>query len=210
MIAFAKHIGSGPAALAALIWLVATPADAHGFRVGFIAPASGPQAGTGASARNGFMLATRERDGHADEESDGHLGGLDVYLSIVDSGEGRDSVLARIRELVEDRAVEFLTGVVPAELAAGIRRLTRGGPPYFVDTEDLSGANVSTMDGAPFAAAFVAMYGRAPDRAAFKGYGAARLIDRAVRTVAGDFSRRQAVLRALGAARPSGGGLKTR
>ncbi len=193
-----------------MIWLVATPAEAHSFRVGFVAPASGPRASIGASARDGFMLATRERDGHSDEESDGHLGGLDVYLLIIDSGEGRDSVLAKIRELVEGRQIEFLTGIVPPELAAGIHSRTRGGRPYFVDTEVLSGSNVSTMDGAPFAAAFAAMYGRAPDRAAFRGYGAARRIDRAVRAVAGDLSRRQAVLRALGATGATGGELKIR
>ncbi len=193
-----------------MIWLAATPAGAHSFRVGFIAPFSGPEARIGASARDGFMLAARERDGHADEESDGHLGGLDVYLLIIDSGEGRDSMLAKIGELIEGRNIEFLTGIVPPGLADLIRSGIDGGLPIFVDSGGISPTNVATMDGEPFAAAFAAKFGRAPDRASFRGYGAARLIDRAVRTVAGDFTRRKAVLRALKAAGPSGGDRKNR
>ncbi len=199
MITGAKYIGLGLAALAA-----ATPASAHSFRVGFIAPVSGPEAGIGASARDGFMLAARERDGHAGEESDGHPGGLDVYLLIIDADEGMESVRANNRELVEGRKIEFVTGIVPPGLAESIRSRIGGGLPFFVDTKDISAANAATMDGVPFAAAFAAKFGRAPDRAAIRGYGAARLIDRAVRAVAGDFSRRKRVLRALNAAGPSG------
>ena len=33
-----------------------------------------------ADALRGFLLATKERDGHPDETSNGHLGGLDVYI----------------------------------------------------------------------------------------------------------------------------------
>lgn len=207
MISDAKYKGLG---LAAIVWLAAMPAGAHGFRVGFIAPVSGPEARVGASARDGFMLAARERDGHADEESDGHLGGLDVYLLIVDAGKGPESVRASIRELVAGREIEFLTGIFPPGLAESIRSRIVGGLPYFVDTVGNSAANAATMDGEPFAAAFAATFGRAPDRAAFRGYGAARAIDRAVRAVAGDFSRRKTILRALKAAGPPSGNLRTR
>lgn len=210
MTTYAINIGLGLAALSATLWLAATPADAHGFRVGFVAPVSGPEARVGASARDGFMLAARERDGHADEEADGHLGGLDVYLLIIDSGEGTVSVRAKIRALVEGREIEFLTGFIPPGLAADIRSQGDGKPPFIVDTKDMSATNATTMDGAPFAAAFAAKFGRAPDHAAFRGYGAARLIDRAVRAVAGDFSRSQLVLRALEAASPPCGSLKNR
>ncbi len=33
-----------------------------------------------AEARRGFLLAADERDGHANETSDGHLGGVDVQV----------------------------------------------------------------------------------------------------------------------------------
>ena len=85
--------------------------QAHGFNVGFMAPLSGPSAHQGQQALNGFLLATRERDGHALEESDGHLGGLDSYVIRIDSGGGIDAVRVQLDELLRGEELVFLTGV---------------------------------------------------------------------------------------------------
>ena len=70
-------------ALIAGVMVFAPPAWAHSFNVALIIPAS-PE---GREIRDGFMLATTERDSHPDEESDGHLGGLDVYVTVIEAGE---------------------------------------------------------------------------------------------------------------------------
>ncbi len=107
MIAFAKHIGAGLAALAGLVWLAATPALAHSFRMALLLPLTGADAAVGRQAVKGFLLATRERDGHPDETSDGHLGGLDVYVLVIDTNRPEGAVLAAIGE----NQIEFLTGI---------------------------------------------------------------------------------------------------
>ena len=59
--------------------LPAATAHAHSFSLAVLA--GGEDAATQLnSAVKGILLATKERDGHADETSDGHLGGLDVFI----------------------------------------------------------------------------------------------------------------------------------
>ena len=61
-----------------ILWaLLATAAFAHSFSVALVAPA-----GARVQAMQAFLRASGERDGHETQESDGHLGGLDVYVSI--------------------------------------------------------------------------------------------------------------------------------
>jgi len=59
-------------------------AQAHRFNVALVAPSSGWNSTVGETIFKRFMVATTERDNHADEESDGHLGGLDVYVTLAD------------------------------------------------------------------------------------------------------------------------------
>ena len=65
--------------------------QAHRFNLGFFTALSGPHAREGKQALDGFLLATGERDDHAGEESDGYLGGLDVYVFRIDSNLGADT-----------------------------------------------------------------------------------------------------------------------
>ena len=63
------------AALMAGIAGISESAKAHSFNVGMVIALAEPSIADAAQVRNGFLLSTRERDSHPDEESDGHLGG---------------------------------------------------------------------------------------------------------------------------------------
>ncbi len=84
---------------------------AHSFDLALLLPLSGPDRELGERMRAGFMEATRAFDGHPDEQSDGHLGGLDVHVTVVDSTRGAEG-LAGIGEPA------FLVGRLPPELPA--------------------------------------------------------------------------------------------
>lgn len=107
--------------VAPLLVSVAGGAAAHSFKTAFIAPMSGAQADIGRDALAGFMFATAERDAHPDQESDGHLGGLDVYVLVVDAAADTDLLLTSIAALVERERVEIVAGVLTAELEAVVR-----------------------------------------------------------------------------------------
>jgi ABC-type branched-subunit amino acid transport system substrate-binding protein len=180
---------------------------AHSFNVGFMAPFSGPSAHQGQQALDGFLLATRERDGHALEESDGHLGGLDSYVIRIDSG-SVDAVRGQLDELLRGEGLVFLTGLsVPETLAA--TRVLDDSQVILVDPLDsavyLSAVSAPeglvTMGNVPFSAAFREAYGYDPDGYAIGGYIAARIIAAAVSAVEGQFSQRDALHRALAQAR---------
>ena len=150
----------------------------------------------------GNSVAGREADGHSDKESDGHLGGLDVYVLPIDYAAGTASTLARVRELVEREGVEILTALADPHTMAAIRHAAAETEAVVIE---LSAEAAPTSDaGDPAAAAFAATferdYGYRPSRHAFAGYAAARLIDRAIRALGGDLSERQALLAALTAA----------
>jgi hypothetical protein len=66
--------------LAVAMWIALTGvASAHSFTVGLLVVGEDVEASL-AEAVRGFLLAADERDGHANETSDGHLGGVDVQL----------------------------------------------------------------------------------------------------------------------------------
>ncbi|MDH3594312.1 MAG: ABC transporter substrate-binding protein [Rhodospirillales bacterium] len=190
----------GAVALATALGAGAGEALAHSFKVGLIAPFSGPAAATGEQLRAGFMVATREADGHPDEDSDGHLGGLDVYVLPVDGAAGTGAMLARVRELVEREEVEILTGLADPRTMAAIRRAAAGTEAIVIELSADAAPARETGDPATFAATFERDYGYKPSRDAFAGYGAARLIDRAVRALGGNLSKRQALRAAIAAA----------
>ena len=68
---------AGVAATAAI--LAANAAAAHEFTAALYMTGEMREARL-AEAVNGFLLAADERDGHSDETSDGHLGGVDVQV----------------------------------------------------------------------------------------------------------------------------------
>jgi hypothetical protein len=62
------------------LWIALTGiASAHSITVGLLVVGEDVDASL-AEAVRGFLLAADERDGHANETSDGHLGGVDVQL----------------------------------------------------------------------------------------------------------------------------------
>ncbi len=182
---------------------------AHSFDVGFMAPFSGPDAHQGQQALNGFLLATRERDGHAFEESDGHLGGLDSYVIRIDSGRGTEAVRRQLDGFLEGEGLVFLTGVSVLDALAAAGVMLDDSQSILVDPLDSvvyrsaasAPESLVTMDAVPFSVAFREAYGYDPDVNAIGGYIAARFIDAAVSAVQGQFTQRDAVQRALAQAR---------
>lgn len=59
-------------------------AVAHEFTAVLIAPAEPDRRAAMVAA---LLLASAERDGHPDETSEGHLGGIDVQLEVLGAGE---------------------------------------------------------------------------------------------------------------------------
>jgi hypothetical protein len=153
------------AALAPAAW-------AHSFNVVMVVPDDLAQ-----GARNdmaaAFLVASEERDGHANEESDGHLGGLDVYITLA---------------TVSDRA--RIDAADPDILALPLAGDARSGDAVVLGAmaADSSEATefLSRPAGAgfaPFAARFSDRAGRAPGAEATAAYLAARRIDLAVRAL---------------------------
>ncbi len=131
---------------------------AHAFNVWLIAGKVSTQ-----SVYDGFRLATRERDGHDFEESDGHLGGLDV--NIFSSGpDGPPPPDIDIR-------VNFEAAALP-EISV-VREIER-----IELRPSIAWAAIIALD---FQDRFAAEYGRPADDMARRGYYAAQLIDRFVR-----------------------------
>lgn len=177
---------------------------AHSFNVGFMAPLAGPSAHQGRQALDGFLLATRERDGHAFEESDGHLGGLDSYVIRIDSGGGAEAVRGQLDELLRGEELVFLTGVSVPETLAAAGVMPDNNQSILVDplgsavyrSAASAPESLVTMDGMLFSAAFREAYGYDPDVNAIGGYVAARFIAAAVSAAEGRFSQRDTLHRA--------------
>ncbi len=164
------------AGLVALIYL--NPVSAHSFNVGLIGSLTAEWT---QSARRGFLLATREQDAHAFEESDGHLGGLDVYL--VELGDLDDSVAAQ--RLTESKPL-FAVGPTPSRSGAalldarGVILVDPARAGYW-RAAVAAPTDLRTLDGAGFYDRFVAAYGYRPDVAALHGYLAARIVAAIIR-----------------------------
>lgn len=157
------------------------PAGAHSFDTIFVVLQSGAQTQAGKRARDGFMFAARERDGHPNETADGHLGGLDVYLRIVDSNGEQGDVLAKLRDLAGRHADDTPRIVAPAALLPAVKDQIGAAELLAIDLNAAVKPDTLTMNGRPFEAAFEAAFGYAPTPAVYAGYGAARQIDKVVR-----------------------------
>lgn len=161
--------------------LVAGPASAHSFDTVFVVPMSGPQAAAGKQAQDGFMFAARERDGHPDETADGHLGGLDVFLRVVDSMADGADVAAKVAELIRRAPEDTPWIAAPVEMLAAIRSRVSIAEFVPIDLSRATQSNVPTTDGRPFGAAFEEAFGYRPTLAVLAGYGVARRIEKTVR-----------------------------
>lgn len=152
------------AALILLVFAGAMPAFAHSFNVLLVGKNIADS-----GAYDGFRLATRERDGHAAEESDGHLGGLDSYIFIAENMAGAmsQSWMGEIDILVmlEDAVLDAPTSV------------------YEIIGSDALGLDNrrALLDRVDFAQRYTDEFGRAPSEIAQRAYFAARLIEDFVR-----------------------------
>ena len=158
------------------------PARAHRFNVALVVPASNAGPAQGRQILDGFMLATAERDSHPDQVSDGHLGGLDVYVTVIDGTADRTKDIIDIVTRADiDIVAAFgseptLTLVGKLLDGAKVALLLPGQSPF--SRPDLPAV-------AAFIAAYQARYGARPSRQAAQGYNAARRIDLAVRAQGG-------------------------
>ncbi len=158
-------------------------AAAHSFNLVFIAPINEIAA---QSALNGFLLATREQDSHAFEESDGHLGGLDSYVFKVDSAAGPDQLTATIRESAPLFAVgSGIDSSISEVLESGNVVLVDPVASKFWESAKSDPGRPTLMNGGSFSGAFEREYGYAPDSEAVRGYLAARIIATIVRDASG-------------------------
>ncbi|MHA1565402.1 MAG: hypothetical protein ACTSX7_08835 [Alphaproteobacteria bacterium] len=163
-----RHIicAMGGFLVAAASAFFALPAGAHSFDVDIVFAQTTP-----AAARDGFLRefrrASDERDSHGDEESDGHLGGLDVYSNVVVLG--GDS---------PDSSGVF---IVVAGGDAGCGAVAAGPSVIVIDAALLAGM----ADAAPFRADYESRYGALPDPLELSGYLVARQIDAMVRPLGG-------------------------
>lgn len=185
-------------AIAAGLAVTTGEALAHGFKLVALVPLSGASAETGRHWLDGFLLATRERDAHPEQHSDGHLGGLDVYVLPLDSNRGLDDAVSALKTLVETEQPEILAGPAPAALLDQIRPWLADRPTILIEPSDDAPSDWQTMNGGSFRQAFQTDYGYGPPQAASLGYGVARRVDRVVRDAAGDFSDKAALQSALG------------
>ena len=157
--------------------------SAHSFNLLFIAPLAKMP---GQSMLNGFLLATREQDSHENEDSDGHLGGLDSHVYKVDSMKREDALLQHVEYTIGKSDPLFATGL---DLSASTRSMLEINGVVVVDP--MAGRfwtslivdpdRLKLMDGENFANLFRRTYGYDPDLQAMHGYLAARIIATVVR-----------------------------
>ena len=161
---------------------------AHDFKIGLLVPQSGGEASFGEEIENAFRLAAAERDGHADEEADGHLGGLDVYILFVDTNKGRAASLAEVRTLLQKPGLNFISGKFPSTWMEEIGQTIKAEGVIKIDLDKIIRRYEETMDGDPLSDAYLRRFGKRPGLAASLGYSLARLLDKTVRITGDDFS----------------------
>lgn len=186
------------AAVAAAALAAAEGAGAHEFTAAILATGEDREAQL-AEAVRGFLLAADERDGHAAETSDGHLGGVDVQILPLPQ-----EAAGQVEGLVGTPRTPPGAVVVIGPEAERARALAD------IGTESIGLAPGKLPPGwaeetAPdsFAVRYRSAYDTAPTVAAAEGYNAARRLDLAIRPLEG-LELRTAVKAALAA---SGNGI---
>ena len=155
---------------------------AHSFIVALDATAADPPEQL-TSAIQGMRLAAGERDSHAAETSDGHLGGIDLFIRVVPakSAEG----ITWLRGAPNGAAtivVDFSNSESgPSHMMHGDSVVI--GPGVLPAGSVWSADAIAVAEG--FVARYHAAYGTAPDRQAAQGYNVALRIDRAIRDQGG-------------------------
>lgn len=149
-------------------------ANAHSFNAVLIVPKDASQADE-RSMIDAFLVASEETDGHADQESDGHLGGLDVYLTPV-RGMAWDKISAASPDFVVLNAANE-DALAPSGVATVLVR------PVAPSAQKAQTFLAAPADPglASFAQRFETRAARAPTLSDQATYIAARQIDAAVR-----------------------------
>ncbi|MFV2033613.1 MAG: hypothetical protein ACC631_00630 [Halocynthiibacter sp.] len=174
------------AGFVALLSVGVPAAVAHSFTTLLVLPESAMQSEARQDAERAFLLASEERDGHAQQESDGHLGGLDVYLKFA-TPDAADIIAAAAPDIVaapfadpDANAENILTRIA---LPTGAVPLT--GPDIDSSQSQTFLARAAGLSRDRFAERFEAATGRAPGPGATAVYVTARQIDLAVRANGG-------------------------
>lgn len=178
-----RHKAATPIlAFIALIACSSSPAFSHRFNVALVIPRMSIAMDQAIQIRNGFMLATKEHDSHPDQESDGHLGGLDVYVTVLDK---QEDVAAGIARLTEQGAADIVAAFGPEKTLTMISTLLDGKNLALLLPGQSPFSNSELPAVAAFGSAYEKEYGGKPSSEAGQGYHAARRIDLAVRAQGG-------------------------
>ena len=158
---------------AAMALLSAGTASAHSFSVALIAGADAASDQV-QSAVNGFLVASAENDGHSAETADGHLGGLDVFLTPLPAARASD-ISGLIGQTFEQYDFAILLGDATIEITEqGV-----GSETVIVRAGVLPAPAQRTRFGQTYRNRFETV----PRDTAAQGYNAARRIDQAVRAL---------------------------
>jgi hypothetical protein len=182
---------------------IALPAAAHEFSAVLIVPPGAAAQTLRDAMQTAFLIATRERDGHPNETSEGHLGGLDVQLTVV-AADQPDAVTAADPQFI---AAPLMSKAEVAGLsAAAPGAVTLWQSDIEQPASDAMLAGDAGRGIAAFKDQFVRETGNLPDDAATSAYLMARWIDRLVRPL-GAADDRAALLLGLGRANDSADGV---
>ncbi len=169
-------------AVVAGLTLTSLAAHAHRFNLALVVPLTNTTAAEGQDVRKGFMLATTERDGHPDEESDGHLGGLDVYVSVVD---GQGDIAAKMAQIANEGEIDIVVAFGSSKTRAAVTQALKGKGIAVLTPGESPFSRADTPAVARFIAAYEKANGAKPSPHAAQGYNAARRVDAAVRAQGG-------------------------
>ncbi len=155
---------------------------AHSFNVALVIPLSGGAEAEDRQVLAGFMLATAERDGHPDQESDGHLGGLDVYVSVID---GSGDIANAVRYAARRGRADIFVVFGPESTRSLVGELLKNTGAVLLPPVQSPFSNPEAPGVAAFISAYEREHGARPSTGAARGYNAARRIAAAVRAQGG-------------------------
>jgi hypothetical protein len=166
--------------VAALLMVSSGAALAHSFTAALLVVGEDREASI-AEAVRGFLLAADERDGHANETSDGHLGGVDVHILPLPK-DAAGLVEGLIGTPAEPADVFVVLGSGPAASSAARAYDSIGA---VLVQEVLPTGWESDARMAEFMTRYRLDYGAAPGVMAATAYLAARRLDVAIRPLDG-------------------------
>lgn len=171
--------------LAVAVWMAQSGnALAHSFTAALLVVGDNREASL-AEAVRGFLLAADERDGHANETSDGHLGGVDVHVLPLPR-DAAGLVEGLIGKPTEPGDVVVVLGAEPAASEAVRKYRSNSTVLLQVALPEGWASNEGTNS---FVSRYRLAYGTAPGVMAATGYHAARRLDVAIRPLDGVIPR---------------------